>query len=173
MNYETRGMNHTEGGWPKDINPTDLEQTVRFKKKIEKDDTYIHSVRQLSHVGILFLKIFYPRRNTAHGTGSVLTCFHLLQTMEHNILQNNALNLYELYFDDNESVATVNQKYYYKTLNVFTDPAKHKRPVQQISWSSDGGTHLAASYCNLAFQEIKNENTNSYIWDIGTTGSGP
>lgn len=46
-------MNHTEGGWPKDINPQDTEQTVRFKKKIEKDDMYIHSVHQLSHVGYL------------------------------------------------------------------------------------------------------------------------
>lgn len=45
-------MNHIEGGWPKDINPSDVEQTVRFKKKIEKDDMYIHSVRQLSHVSI-------------------------------------------------------------------------------------------------------------------------
>lgn len=43
-------MNHTEGGWPKDINPADTEQTVRFKKKIEKDDMYVHSVHQLSHV---------------------------------------------------------------------------------------------------------------------------
>lgn len=57
--YENRGMNHTEGGWPKDINPADVEQTVRFKKKIEKDDTYIHSVQQLSHVNrFLFSLVF-------------------------------------------------------------------------------------------------------------------
>lgn len=50
MSYDSRGMNHTEGGWPKDINHLDAEQTMRFKKKIEKDDMYIHSVHQLSHV---------------------------------------------------------------------------------------------------------------------------
>lgn len=53
--YENRGMNHTEGGWPKDINPADIEQTVRFRKKIEKDDMYVHSVHQLSHVSSLIL----------------------------------------------------------------------------------------------------------------------
>ena len=29
---ESRGMNHVEGGWPKDINSADLEQTMRFRK---------------------------------------------------------------------------------------------------------------------------------------------
>lgn len=45
-----RGMNHTEGGWPREVNPTDEEQTLRFRKKIEKDETYIHTVLQLTHV---------------------------------------------------------------------------------------------------------------------------
>lgn len=44
------GMNHTEGGWPREINPTDEEQTLRFKKKIEKDESYIHTILQLTHV---------------------------------------------------------------------------------------------------------------------------
>ena len=37
-------MNHFEGGWPKDINPSENDQTMRFRKKIEKDDAYINSV---------------------------------------------------------------------------------------------------------------------------------
>ena len=28
------GVNHVEGGWPKEINPAELEQVTRFKKKI-------------------------------------------------------------------------------------------------------------------------------------------
>jgi dynein intermediate chain 2 len=43
-------MNHNEGGWPREVNPTDEEQTLRFRKKIEKDETYIHTVLQLTHV---------------------------------------------------------------------------------------------------------------------------
>lgn len=43
-------MNHTEGGWPREVNPADEEQTLRFKKKIEKDEMYVHTVLQLTHV---------------------------------------------------------------------------------------------------------------------------
>jgi len=43
-------MNHTEGGWPKDINILDAEQTVRYKKKIEKDEAYIRTILHLSQV---------------------------------------------------------------------------------------------------------------------------
>lgn len=47
---ESRGMNHTEGGWPKDINPGEVEQTIRFRKKVEKDDGYINVVTRLGTV---------------------------------------------------------------------------------------------------------------------------
>ena len=43
-------MNHVEGGWGKDINVQDAEQTLRYKKKIEKDEEYIRTILQLSHV---------------------------------------------------------------------------------------------------------------------------
>lgn len=45
-------MNHTEGGWPKDLNFMDSEQTLRFRKKIEKDEMYTHSILQLLLVSI-------------------------------------------------------------------------------------------------------------------------
>lgn len=44
------GVNHVEGGWPKDLNPQDLEQTLRFRKKVEKDESYISSVLHLHAV---------------------------------------------------------------------------------------------------------------------------
>ena len=47
---ESRGMNHTEGGWPKDINPAEVEQTIRFRKKVEKDEVYISTVAKLGSV---------------------------------------------------------------------------------------------------------------------------
>ena len=43
-------MNHFEGGWPKDINPQENDQTMRFRKKIEKDDNYINTVLGLCTV---------------------------------------------------------------------------------------------------------------------------
>lgn len=47
---ETRGVNHIEGGWPKDVNPLELEQTIRFRKKVEKDENYMNAIMQLGSV---------------------------------------------------------------------------------------------------------------------------
>ena len=55
---ESRGMNHTEGGWPKDINPTEVEQTIRFRKKVEKDEGYINIVMRLGSVSVELKTVF-------------------------------------------------------------------------------------------------------------------
>ncbi|KAL7748979.1 hypothetical protein RI367_005628 [Sorochytrium milnesiophthora] len=67
-----KGIQHTEGGWPKDVDYTDVEHTLRYRRKIEKDEEYIRVVKQLS------------------------------ETMEHCIKQNNAIDIYEEYFGDNK-----------------------------------------------------------------------
>ncbi|XP_065570231.1 dynein intermediate chain 3, ciliary-like [Artemia franciscana] len=46
--YDSRGINHKEGGWPKEVNPSDAELVGRFRKRIEKDDSYIVSVLKLA-----------------------------------------------------------------------------------------------------------------------------
>ena len=50
---QSRGINHVEGGWPKDINPAEVEQTMRFRKKVEKDEVYIQAIQQLGSVSVL------------------------------------------------------------------------------------------------------------------------
>lgn len=50
---ESRGINHVEGGWPKDINPAEVEQTIRFRKKVEKDENYTNIIQQLGSVRYL------------------------------------------------------------------------------------------------------------------------
>ncbi|XP_072293377.1 dynein axonemal intermediate chain 2-like [Eucyclogobius newberryi] len=64
---ESTGVNHTEGGWPKDVDPNEIEQTVRYRKKVEKDEGFVNSVTQLGKV------------------------------MVHCIQQNNALDIYQEY----------------------------------------------------------------------------
>ncbi|KAK9917240.1 hypothetical protein WJX75_002207 [Coccomyxa subellipsoidea] len=39
-----RGVLHTEGGWPKEIDCTEIEQVIRYRKKVEKDEHYIRAV---------------------------------------------------------------------------------------------------------------------------------
>ncbi|XP_012269185.3 dynein intermediate chain 3, ciliary isoform X2 [Athalia rosae] len=79
--YKEGGMHHVEGGWPKDVNTHDLEQTVRYRRKIEKDELYIHTMLQL------------------------------LPPMEHYILQNNSCDIYEQYFCDTDAVALVQKTF--------------------------------------------------------------
>jgi dynein intermediate chain 2 len=53
---DTRGINHTEGGWPKDVNPQEIEQVMRFRKKVEKDEMYVNTIMQLASVSIVCAK---------------------------------------------------------------------------------------------------------------------
>lgn len=64
----SRGMNHVEGGWPKEVDPAEAEQVVRFRRKVEKDEGYIRTVARLGAV------------------------------VEELVKQNNAVDVYEEYF---------------------------------------------------------------------------
>nr|XP_023025505.1 dynein intermediate chain 2, axonemal [Leptinotarsa decemlineata] len=75
--YTNSSMNHVEGGWPKDVNTADEEQTKRYRRKIEKDEGFNHTMMQL------------------------------FKNMENCILQNNAINIYQQYFSDVEPTPLV------------------------------------------------------------------
>ena len=45
--YVNVGMLHLEGGWPKDVDSTEKDQTQRYKKKVEKDEEYLRQLRVL------------------------------------------------------------------------------------------------------------------------------
>ena len=47
---DNRGLNHKEGGWPRDVNPQEPDQTARYRKKIEKDESYSQTVLALGQV---------------------------------------------------------------------------------------------------------------------------
>ena len=64
------GVNHLEGGWPKEVNPSELEQITRYKKKIEKDENYVGTITRL------------------------------VEIVEEIVRQNNAIDIYQEYFDD-------------------------------------------------------------------------
>ncbi|XP_005412284.1 PREDICTED: dynein intermediate chain 2, axonemal isoform X1 [Chinchilla lanigera] len=134
---ETRGVNHVEGGWPKDVNPLELEQTIRFRKKVEKDENYINAIMQLGFI------------------------------MEHCIKQNNAIDIYQEYFDDEEEVEVTEEASSAKTINVFRDPQEIKRTATHLSWHPDGNRKLAVAYSCLDFQRAPvGMSHESYIWDL-------
>jgi len=133
---QSRGINHVEGGWPKDINPAEVEQTLRYRKKVEKDEVYIQTIQQL---------------------GSI---------MEHTIRQNNAVDIYEEYFNDIVEDSCVEPPSA-KTINVFRDPNEQKRTATNISWYPDNAQKLAVAYSVLEFQRSPpGMCMDSYIWDV-------
>lgn len=87
--------------------------------------------------------------------------------MEHCILQNNAVNIYQKYFEECEQAAVV-EPCSSRTVNVYRDQTPNKRPISHLSWSPDGGTKLAVAHCITKFQAPQNDvPTDCYIWDIG------
>lgn len=48
--YADKGMNHWAGGWPRDVDPADVDQTQRFLKKVNKDPEYVKTVQTLGEV---------------------------------------------------------------------------------------------------------------------------
>lgn len=48
--YTNTQINHIEGGWPKDVNMFDEEQTKRYRRKVEKDENYFHIMMSLFKV---------------------------------------------------------------------------------------------------------------------------
>ncbi|XP_045536174.1 dynein axonemal intermediate chain 2 [Papilio machaon] len=131
--YTSSGINHVEGGWPKDINMNDPEATQRYRRKIEKDDAYIHAIMHLGH------------------------------SMEHNILQNNAVDMYQIYYSELPSIPPVERSSCH-TVNVYREPGA-RRPVRSLSWQADGGAKLAVAHADI---EVLNTRSLqfSYIWDI-------
>jgi len=48
--FANQGVLHKEGGWPKDVDPTDVEHTLRYRKKVEKDEEFTRIVKSLVDV---------------------------------------------------------------------------------------------------------------------------
>lgn len=46
----SHGMNHAEGGWPKTMDASDIESTGRYRKKVQKDVCYQHTVMEIATV---------------------------------------------------------------------------------------------------------------------------
>lgn len=66
--YANKAMSHVEGGWPKDVDYAEAEHTIRYRKKVEKDEDYIRTVSVLG------------------------------AAIEQLVMQNNAIDIYQEYF---------------------------------------------------------------------------
>jgi len=53
---KTRPMRHTEGGWPKEIDAMEMQDTLKWRKRLEKDPTFTTAVRQLTKQTVMCLE---------------------------------------------------------------------------------------------------------------------
>jgi len=132
-----------EGGWPKDLDYTEKEQTLRYRKKVEKDEDYLRQVRDLVDV------------------------------VDSSLMQNVAIDIYENYFTSAEgeearAEEATNEAPSAKTLAAFKDPSEIKRTACKISWFPDGGKRFAVAFSIMQFQDWRIDKAShaSYIWDV-------
>ena len=88
-----RGVLHTEGGWPRDVNCRDPEQTARYRKKAERDEEFI-AVRPAA---VLLREDNEKAKVTADLLNLQVTRGLVTET-EKWVKQNNSLNIFEEYF---------------------------------------------------------------------------
>ncbi|KOC61090.1 Dynein intermediate chain 3, ciliary [Habropoda laboriosa] len=130
------GLLHVEGGWPKEVNARDSEVVQRFRRRVEKEDSWALSMN------------------------------NLLSTMKGYVLQNNAVNIYQNFFDDLIPTSMA-KEYNMRITNLYEDPEAKTRPIRHLSWSPNGSNRLAAAYGFLEFEEHSTDvNPYSYVWDI-------
>lgn len=145
------GMQHTEGGWPAEIDLDDASALDRFRKKREKGTTLKDgSVVDAMHVS---LKKLAPRVTAS-------------------VNQNNTMDIYEEYFDeyqDDHSAEPPSTK----GMAVFRDTSSVVRTATQIDWQpfpSHSESRIAVSYAILKFQDprimSKTLPGTAHIWDI-------
>jgi len=53
---KNRAMIHTEGGWPKEVDATEAQDTLKFRKRLEKDPSFLAAVRQLTKQTVMCLE---------------------------------------------------------------------------------------------------------------------
>jgi len=92
----------------------------------------------------------------------------LTRSVERCIQQNNAIDMYEAYFDEDE-FDSATEPPSAKTISVFRDPNETKRSATYLCWNPDGSNKVAVAYSQLQFQKMpSNMPVSSYIWDVNS-----
>ncbi|KAH8255635.1 hypothetical protein KR038_007726 [Drosophila bunnanda] len=144
---DSHGINHYEGGWNiKEVNVMDEESTMRYRKKVERDDSWGIEVNQLIR--------------------DVMTISS----------QNNSINIYEDYFVDLEEdlAQGIKMRIDAKGINVFHDLWQPQRTLAMCEWLNNDANQFVLSYINdkgkdvvNMLQDYGNDNSNAfYVWDV-------
>lgn len=130
-----QAMNHTQGGWPRDIHVNNEDHIERYRRRVMHDESYINSVLNSAPI------------------------------MQHYINQNNAIEMYQTYFNSMGTQEPV-EKSTIRIANVFRDP--FRRPVSCVVWTNEKNSKLAVAY---SYRTLMPETDNDimddcYLWDV-------
>lgn len=137
------GMSHLEGGWPKEVNAAEYEQTLKWRKRYEKDAQFSDAVKTLCG------------------------------DMKYFLEQNNAIDLYEDFYPNDQNAPNFVEDISVRTIAVFKDPTEDSRGIKrnatQVVWSPENDkAQVATAYSLMQFQHpgAGTVKKASYIWDV-------
>lgn len=137
--YDSAGVNHVEGGWPKDLNTLDEEQTSRYKRRAERDPKYEHQMKRLT------------------------------VQAEHIAHQNAAINIFQHYFDsDNVESASIGRgtnETRIDSIRFFVANKINAASASHLCFSPEVAEHLAVAYSLKSFPSTES-GCPSCVWDI-------
>lgn len=138
--FKSNTVRHSEGGWPKDININDEEQTARYRKRIERDGKYEKQMKKL------------------------------LMPTEHMVAQNNAVNVMQEYFDVVQENSACNGPAYstIDSISCFVCPENDSTlAANHISFSAKAGNEMVIAYADVQFPINRERKQFSCVWDTG------
>ncbi|XP_017156266.1 dynein intermediate chain 3, ciliary [Drosophila miranda] len=120
VSFDNHGMFHYEGGWPREVNINDEEQTVRHRKKVERDDSWGEQVADM------------------------------IRAMMNVAEQNNAINIYQNFFADlnPELGQDFRLRFTARVVNVFHDLWVPPRQMTVIDWMPNNDNQFMAQFTN-------------------------
>jgi len=137
---KSRAMMHSEGGWPKEIDAAEAQDTMKWRKRLEKDPAFTNCVKQL--------------------TKQTVPCLE----------QNQTIDLFEHYFLDEEpDFLPQNLAMKTAALFKDPAEEKRSVTKIGWAADTPGSapTKLVGSYSNLHFQRMTEEMPMaSFIWDV-------
>ncbi|XP_043659620.1 dynein intermediate chain 3, ciliary [Drosophila teissieri] len=147
VTLDQHGMYHYEGGWPKEVNINDEEQTLRHRKKVEREDSWGEQV------------------------------LDMIRTTMAVAEQNNTLNIYQNFFADlpAELGHDIRMRFRARVANVFHDLWLPGRQLRSIEWMPNNSRQFMTQYSNQfvkgeRLRSVLDEpvgGTNGFfVWDV-------
>ncbi|KEP64338.1 UNVERIFIED_CONTAM: dynein intermediate chain, putative [Hammondia hammondi] len=133
----TKGMKHVEGGWPKEVDPSEIQETAKWRKRLDRDPGFATAIK------------------------------HLSSEATRPLMQNDTLDIFEEYFAGETVQTTSGNLSARSLTLFKDKVTDCKRTATCIAWHPEGSTKLAVAYAILKFQKQPDPMpSQAYIWDI-------